>query len=117
MEHANRRVRIRINEKYIIEDEKMNSKIDISGTSKKGLRMRLLLIVAIALLCAFMQPSLAAPVISIEPSHQNVLQGDVFTVNITVDPAGDEIMGAQYDLHFNNMLLNAAEQIGGTFLS
>ena len=117
MEHANRRVRIRINEKYIIEDEKMNSKIDISGTSKKGLRMRLLLIVAIALLCAFMQPSLAAPVISIEPSHQNVLQGDVFTVNITVDPAGDEIMGAQYDLHFNYMLLNATEQIGGTFLS
>jgi len=59
----------------------------------------------------------AAPVISIEPSHQNILQGDFFTVNITVDPAGDEVMGAQYDLYFNNMLLNATDQVSGTFLS
>jgi hypothetical protein len=59
----------------------------------------------------------AAPVISVEPSHQNVLQGDFFTVNITVDPAGDAVMGAQYDLYFNNMLLNATDQVSGTFLS
>ena len=103
--------------KEIKEDEKMKSRRDIPGTSKKGLKMRLLSIVGIALLCAFAQPSLAAPVISVEPSHQNVLQGDIFTVNITVDPAGDEIMGAQYDLHFTNMLLNATDQVSGTFLS
>jgi len=95
----------------------MKSRRDTSDTSKKGLRIRLLSIVGIALLCAFVQPSLAASVISVEPSHQNVLQGDIFTVNITVDPAGDEIMGAQYDLHFNNMLLNATDQVSGTFLS
>ncbi|MEA3281424.1 MAG: cohesin domain-containing protein [Euryarchaeota archaeon] len=59
----------------------------------------------------------AAPVIRVEPSHQNVLQGDLFTVNITVDPAGDEVMGAQYDLYFSNMLLNATDQVSGTFLS
>jgi len=59
----------------------------------------------------------AAPVINVEPSHQNVLQGDTFTVNITVDPAGDEVMGAQYDLYFNNMLLNATDQVSGDFLS
>jgi hypothetical protein len=102
--------------KEIKEDEKMKSRRDIPGTGKKGLGMRLLSIVGIAILCAFAQPSLAVPVISVEPSHQNVLQGDIFTVNITVDPAGDEIMGAQYDLHFNNMLLNATDQVSGTFL-
>ena len=103
--------------KEIKEDGKMKSRRDSSGISKKGLKMRLLSIVGIVILCAFAQPSLAAPVISVEPSHQNVLQGDIFTVNITVDPAGDEIMGAQYDLHFNNMLLNATDQVSGTFLS
>lgn len=103
--------------KEIKEDGKMKSRRDSSGISKKGLKMRLLSIVGIAILCAFAQPSLAAPVISVEPSHQNVLQGDIFTVNITVDPAGDEIMGAQYDLHFNSMLLNATDQVSGTFLS
>jgi hypothetical protein len=95
----------------------MRNKRDISCTSKKGLDMRLLSIVGIVLLCVFVQPSVAAPVISVEPSHQNVLQGDIFTVNITVDPAGIEVMGAQYDLYFNNVLLNATEQIKGTFLS
>jgi len=95
----------------------MRSRRDIFSTSKKGLKVRLLSIAGIALLCVFAQPSVAAPVISVEPSHQNVLQGDFFTVNITVDPAGGEVMGAQYDLYFNNMLLNATEQIKGTFLN
>jgi energy-converting hydrogenase Eha subunit E len=59
----------------------------------------------------------AAPVISVEPSYLNVFQGDVFTVNITVDPAGVAVMGAQYELCFNNTLLNATKQTQGTFLS
>jgi len=95
----------------------MKSRRDIPGISKKGLRMRLLSIASIVLICAFAQPSLAVPVISVEPSHQNVLQGDIFTVNITVDLAGDEVGGAQYDLYFSNMLLNATDQVSGTFLS
>jgi len=59
----------------------------------------------------------AAPVVSVEPSYQNVLQGDLFTVNITVNPAGVEVMGAQYDLYFNNTLLKGIEQVRGPFLS
>jgi len=59
----------------------------------------------------------AAPVVSVEPSYQNVLQGDLFTVNITVNPAGVEVMGAQYDLYFNNTLLKGIEQVKGPFLS
>jgi len=86
---------------------------------QRGFKLRgtLLTMVAIAILCVVAQPSLAAPVISVEPSSQTVLQGDFFIVNITVDPAGVEVMGAQYDLYFNNMLLNGTEQINGTFLS
>jgi hypothetical protein len=77
----------------------------------------LLAIVTIAILCVVAPPSLAAPVVSVEPSYQNVLQGDIFTANITVDPNGAEIFGAQYDLYFNNTLLNAIEQIKGPFLT
>ena len=62
-----------------------------------------LIIAAIALLC-MAQPALSAPIVSVEPSYVNVLQGDVFTVNITVDPAGYEVMGSQYDLYFNTTL-------------
>ena len=77
----------------------------------------LLIVISIVLLCTAAQPALAAPTISIEPSHSDVLQGDLVTVNITVDPQGVETMGAQYYLHFNNTLLNATEQVEGYFLS
>jgi hypothetical protein len=55
--------------------------------------------------------------VSVEPEHIEVSQGDVFAVNITIDQDGTEIMGAQYDLHFNNTLLNAVDQSKGPFLS
>lgn len=87
---------------------------------RKGLRRGTLLaiaVVAIAILCVVAQPSLAASVVSVEPSYQNVLQGDIFTANITVDPNGAEIFGAQYALYFNNTLLNAIGQTGGPFLT
>jgi len=80
----------------------------------KGIRLA---IVAIAALCAVAQPALAAPVVSIEPSYQNVLQGENITVNITVDPVGAEVMGASYHLYFNNALLNGTKQTKGDFLS
>ena len=75
-----------------------------------------LIMAAIALLC-MAQPALSTPIVSVEPSYVSVSQGDVFTVDITVDPAGYEIMGAQYDLYFNNTLLNATDQSKGPFLS
>ena len=76
-----------------------------------------LTIAAIIALCMAAQSASAAPAISVEPSYLNVLQGDIFTVNITLDPAGVEIMGAQYELYFNNTLLNVTKQTQGTFLS
>jgi len=63
------------------------------------------------------QTSLAMPIVSVEPLNINVSPKDTFTVNITVDPAGHEIMGASYHLCFNNMLLNVSKQEKGVFLS
>jgi hypothetical protein len=84
---------------------------------RKGLRGILLAMVTIAILCVVAQPSLAAPAVSVEPSYQNVLQGALFSVNISVDPAGNEVGGAQYALYFNNTMLTAIEQVQGPFLS
>ena len=61
--------------------------------------------------------SASSPAISVEPSHiTNVSPGDEFTVNITVDPNGTEIYGADYILHFNNIVLRALSQNKGPFL-
>jgi hypothetical protein len=76
-----------------------------------------IIMVAFIALCIATQSASAAPVISVEPSYLNVLEGDIFTVNITVDPAGVEVMGAQYELHFNNTLLNGTQQNQCSFLS
>ena len=74
-------------------------------------------IVVIVMLCMAAQPIMAAPRVSVEPAHLNVWHGDEFTVNITVDPDGNEVMGAQYYLYFNNTLLDGIVQNQGTFLN
>jgi len=57
-------------------------------------------------------------VVSISPSNVEASQGQTFTVNITVDPKGNEICAAQYVLLYSsNNLLNATSQTQGTFLS
>ena len=57
------------------------------------------------------------PTISVSPASKEVTQGETFTIEIVVDPKGEEIYAAQYDLYFNNNLLNATSQTRGTFLS
>ncbi len=70
------------------------------------------------ILCFLIPSTLAqATQISVEPSRLEVSQGENFTVNIMVNPAGSEVMSAQYDLHFDNTLLNVVDQSKGTFLS
>jgi len=59
----------------------------------------------------------SAAQISIVPASQTVLANESFTIDIYVDPEGSEVFGAQYELHFNNTLLNATSQAPGTFLS
>ena len=55
--------------------------------------------------------------ISVSPASIEVSQGDTFTIEIVVDPKGEEIYAVQYDLYFDNNLLNATSQTRGTFLS
>lgn len=85
--------------------------------SKEAIIKRLAIAVVIAaVVCISTQAVSAAPIVSIEPSCIDASQGDVFTVNVSVDPEGSPVMGAQYDLHFNTTLLNAINQTAGTFL-
>jgi hypothetical protein len=56
--------------------------------------------------------------ISVEPLYLEVSQGENFTVNIIVDPGNDtEVYSVQYDLYFDNALLNVTYPTKGTFLS
>ncbi|RZN42785.1 MAG: hypothetical protein EFT35_01725 [Methanophagales archaeon ANME-1-THS] len=90
-------------------------------TVQKGHYMKravlMLVFLALALLHGFVLCASAAPGVWVEPGFVNVVQGENVTVNITVDPAGAEIMGAQYNLNFNTTLLNATKQTRGPFLS
>ncbi|MEA1943804.1 MAG: dockerin type I domain-containing protein [Euryarchaeota archaeon] len=72
-----------------------------------------------AVVCSSLQAGYAAasPVISIEPTYTGVSYGETFTVNVTIDPCGDEVMGAEYKLYFNDSLLDVISQSKGTFLS
>jgi len=53
---------------------------------------------------------------SVEPAYMGVWQYEEFTVNITVDPAENEVYSASYTLHFDNTILNATLQTQGPFL-
>ncbi len=63
------------------------------------------------------QAALAAPGISVSPASKEVSQGETFTIEIVVDPKGEAIYAVQYDLYFDNELLNATSQTRGTLLS
>ena len=78
------------------------------------------LISTIIMICTIIitiQAASAAPVLSIEPAYIEVLPGDSFTLDIMVDPDGTEVYGAQYELYFDNTLLNVLEQKKVSFLS
>lgn len=78
------------------------------------------LISTIIMICTIIitiQAASAAPVLSIEPAYIEVLPGDSFTLDIMVDPDGTEVYGAQYELYFDNTLLNVLEQKNVSFLS
>jgi hypothetical protein len=53
----------------------------------------------------------------IEPSYQEALIGTNFTVNVSVDPRGFEVYGAEYTLYFDATKLEAISQSQGWFLT
>ena len=80
--------------------------------------MRYKTILTLLIILIYFITSAHAAQVWVEPAYLEVSKGANFTVDIMVDPEGDdEVMGAQYFLHFNNTLLNATEQVEGNFLS
>jgi len=74
-----------------------------------------ILVTTAAVIIVSVQTGFAAQ-ISVMPSLQMVSKGDNFTVNISIDPEGSEVAGAQYELYFNNTLLKVLDQCQGPFL-
>ena len=70
------------------------------------------------LLIVFCQTGMAAESsVGVSPQTMTTSVGDAFTIDIIVDSAGSEVYGAQYELYFDNTVLNATSQAQGTFLS
>ena len=73
---------------------------------------------AALLLMGLCQIGLAAESsVIVSPQTISASLGDAFTIDIVVDPAGSEVYGAQYELHFDKNVLKATSQNKGTFLS
>ena len=73
-------------------------------------------IMILSIVACFFATSAYATQISVEPTYREVLKGDNITVNITVDPAENEVYSASYTLHFDNTILDATLQTRGPFL-
>ncbi|NJD52423.1 MAG: hypothetical protein FIB07_06090 [Candidatus Methanoperedens sp.] len=63
----------------------------------------------------FIINQVSAAEVKIIPLNQTVTQGDIFDLNITIDPQGPEIAGAQLNVEFNNSMLSLNNVIEGEF--
>jgi len=87
---------------------------------KKTISVGLGLVYFVLLILTFSsvaQTAPAVPVVSVSPATTEVSHGDTFTIEIKIDPKGNEIFGAQYILYFKPDILKALTQTQGTFLS
>lgn len=91
----------------------MNNNIGMKNDGRMKSELAVVIVAGCILVC--IGASAQAASIGIEPEYIEVTDG--FTVDIKIDPGDDEIMGAQYILHFNNTLLRAINQTTGRFLS
>lgn len=73
-----------------------------------------LVIVTVILLIS--QGAASSPGVSVVSSNANVAKGSIFMVNISVDPAGFETYGAQFDLDYLSSRINATKIENGPFL-
>lgn len=55
--------------------------------------------------------------VSVIPYETNVTSISNFTINVTVEPNGNEVYSSQFDLHFDVNKLEATEVVQGAFLS
>jgi hypothetical protein len=79
--------------------------------------MQYRIIITLLILLLSSIASVQAVSLWIEPASVEVPANGNFTVDIMVDPEGTQIMGAEYELSFDNMILNCTEQVQGSFLT
>ncbi len=73
---------------------------------------------AVLLLTGICQTGMATESsVGVSPILVTVSSGDTFTLDIVVDPAIDEVYGAECTLRFDNTMLKGNAQSSGTFLS
>lgn len=79
--------------------------------------MKIIIIVLAMMVLSMVGVASAEPYVNVSSQTTDAKLGDVFTVNITADPKGDErIYAASYDLYFDATVLEATEQTQGDFL-
>jgi len=77
-----------------------------------------LFVLAVLLLTCICQTGVATEsTVSISPQTMTVSQGETFTLDVVVDPAGNGVYRAECILRFDNTMLKANDQSNGTFLS
>jgi len=75
-------------------------------------------ILTILLVCSSLVAMAAAdPAMTVSEQPTDIAIGKTFVADVVVDPAGDEIYAAQYNLRFDPTILKAINQMQGTFLS
>lgn len=80
-------------------------------------RTELFVLAVLLLTCICQTGAATESSVSISPQTITVSQGDTFTWDIVVDPAGNEVYRAECILYFDNTMLKANDQSNGTFLS
>ena len=80
-------------------------------------RIKLFALAVLLLTCICQTGVAAESTVSISPQATTVSQGDTFTLDIFVDPAGNEVYRAECTLRFDNAMLKANDQTRGEFLS
>ncbi|MBN1761991.1 MAG: hypothetical protein JW878_02765 [Methanomicrobia archaeon] len=88
------------------------------------MKRTLAIVFAVIVLCSFApigcdtlaaREQASSASISIEPSSINVKTGENFTVNVSLDPNGAEIMGLEYIILFDTTLVTASSVTPGDF--
>ena len=80
-------------------------------------RIELFVLAVLLLTCICQTGTATESTMSISPQTVTVSQGDTFTLDIVVDPAGNEVYCAECTLHFDSTMLKANDQSKGAFLS
>ncbi len=61
----------------------------------------------------FIADQVSAAQVSVIPSNKTVAEGEIFTLNVSIDPMGTAIAGAQLNIEFDRTMLNVNDIIEG----